>query len=214
MIDLYSRATPNGRKVAMALEETGLTYAVHPIDLSRKEQKTLAFLALNPNGRIPVIVDRDVAGGDGGGGSATVFESGAILFYLAEKSGRLLEPGGVARVEALKWLFFGSSQVTHTAMQVHYLLRRKEAGERHDNLTVYSDELNRLYGILDGVLADRAFLAGGDYTIADISAWPWVDRHEAHGVSIAAWPRLGDWLRRIADRPATRRGYDIPPRGG
>ena len=215
MIDLYSRATPNGRKIAIALEETGLPYNVHPIDLSAKEQKRPEFLALNPNGRIPVIVDHDAGGeddGEGGGGSATVFESGAILIYIAEKSGRLLAADGVARVEALKWLFFGSSQVTHTAMQVHYLLRRKEAGEPFDNLTVYSDELDRLYGILDGLLADRPFLAGDEFTIADISNWTWVDRHEAHGISIAAYPRLADWLGRIKDRPATRRGYNIPPR--
>ncbi len=208
MIHLHSRATPNGRKVAMALEETGLPYTVHAIDLSRKEQKTPEFLALNPNGRIPVIVDDDCPGG-----AATVFESGAILLYIAEKSGQLLSPDGGARVEALKWLFFGSSQVTHTAMQVHYLLRRKAAGEPHDNLEVYARELGRLYGILDGVLASRDYLAGARYSIADISAWPWVDRHQAHAMDLAPWPRLGDWLKRIGDRPATRRGYDIPPRG-
>lgn len=208
MIHLHSRATPNGRKVAMALEETGLPYTVHAVDLSKKEQKTPEFLAMNPNGRIPVIVDEDCPGGP-----ATVFESGAILFYIAEKSGRLLASSGPARVEAQKWLFFGSSQVTHTAMQVHYLLRRKEAGEPHDNLGVYVEELARLYGILDGVLASRPYLAGDAYTIADISAWTWVDRHEAHGMDIAPWPHLRDWHLRIGDRPATRRGYDVPPRG-
>jgi GST-like protein len=208
MIHLHSRATPNGRKVAIALEEMGLPYTVHPVDLSRKEQKTPEFLALNPNGRIPVIVD-DAAPG----GPVTVFESGAILTYLAETSGRLLAADGLARVEALKWLFFGSSQVTHTAMQVHYLLRRKEAGEPHDNLAVYAQELERLYGILDKVLETRDYLAGEAYSIADIASWTWVDRHQAHGIDIAPWPRLGDWLRRIEARPATRRGYDVPPRG-
>lgn len=208
MIHLHSRATPNGRKVAIALEETGLTYAVHAVDLSKKEQKRPEFLKLNPNGRIPVIVDDDVAGGP-----VTVFESGAILTYLAEKSGKLLAAQGPARVEALKWLFFGSSQVTHTAMQVHYLLRRKEAGEAHENLAVYSDELERLYAILDHVLGERDFLAGDAYTIADIASWTWVDRYEAHGIDIAPWPRLGDWYRRIRERPATGRGYDVPPRG-
>ncbi|MDX1483795.1 MAG: glutathione S-transferase family protein [Alphaproteobacteria bacterium] len=208
MIHLHSRATPNGRKVAIALEETGLPYTVHAVDLSKKEQKTPAFLAMNPNGRIPVIVDDDVEGGP-----VTVFESGAILLYLAEKSGGLLPAGGAARVEALKWLFFGSSQVTHTAMQVHYLLRRKAAGEGHENLAVYAEELGRLYGILDGILADRDFLAGTGYTIADIANWTWVDRHQAHGIDIAPWPRLRDWLARVGQRPATRRGYDVPPRG-
>ena len=208
MIDLYSRATPNGRKVTIALEETGLPYTVHPVDLSKKEQKTPEFLALNPNGRIPVIVDN----GAGGGKTATVFESGAILLYIAEKSGKLLAPGGVARVEALKWLFFGSSQVTHTAMQVHYLLRQMEAGAPHDNLPVYAEELERLYGILDGVLAERPFLAGEDYTIADISNWTWVDRYEAHGIDIGPWANLMDWYGRIEARPATARGYNVPPR--
>ncbi len=207
MIHLHSRATPNGRKVAIALEETGLPYIVHPIDLSKKEQKTPQFLALNPNGRIPVITDDDCAGG-----AVTVFESGAILLYLAEKSGQLLDAAGTARVEALKWLFFGSSQVSHTAMQVHYLRRREEAGEPHDNLGIYVEELDRLYGILDGVLATRAYLAGDEYTIADISSWTWVDRHQAHGMDIAPWPRLGDWVGRIGARPGVQRGINIPPR--
>lgn len=208
MIQLYSRATPNGRKVAIALEECGLPYAVHPIDLSKKEQKKPDFLAMNPNGRIPVIVD------DGArGGPITVFESGAILLYLAEASGRLLPAGGVGRVEVLKWLFFGSSQVTHTAMQVHHLLRRKEAGEPHENLGVYADELARLYGILNEVLDGREFLAGAEYSIADIASWTWVDRYEAHGIDIAPWPHLRDWFARVEARPATKAGYDVPPRG-
>jgi GST-like protein len=163
---------------------------------------------MNPNGRIPVIVDDAAAGGP-----VTVFESGAILVYLAEAAGRLLPADGIGRVETLKWLFFGSSQVTHTAMQVHYLLRRKEAGEPHDNLGVYADELIRLYGILDRVLGDREFLAGSDYSIADIASWTWVDRHEAHGIDVTPWPHLRDWFARIEARPATQSGYDVPPRG-
>lgn len=209
MIDLYSRATPNGRKVAITLEETGLPYDIHPVNLAKKEQKAPEFLALNPNGRIPVIVDDD----PGDGGRAVIFESGAILLYLAEKSGTLLPSDTAQRIEALKWLFFGSSQVTHTAMQVHYLVRRREAGEPQENLGVYVEELERLYGVLDGVLAGRAYLAGDEYSIADLSAWPWVERHGVHGIDIKRWPSLGAWLERIAERPATKRGYDVPPRG-
>lgn len=208
MIELHSRATPNGRKIAIALEETGLPYTVHPVDLSRKEQKAPDFLKLNPNGRIPVIIDRD----PGDGRPLAVFESGAILIYLAEKSGKLLPGDGLARIEALKWLFFASSQVAHTAMQVHWLVRRRDADETTPHLEDYRTELARLYGVLDGVLAGREWLAGDDYSIADIAAWTWVERHDMHGLPFDPWPALAAWSARVAARPATVRGYDIPPR--
>ena len=167
------------------------------------------FLSLNPNGRIPVIIDRDP--GDAGGPLA-VFESGAILLYLAEKSGRLLPADPVARVAALQWLFFASTQVTHTAMQVHWLVREQQAGKAAPHLDDYRAELVRLYGVLDGVLAGREWLAGADYSIADIAAWTWIERHEMHGIALDPWPSLSDWLARVAARPATVKGYGIPPR--
>lgn len=210
MLTLFSRATPNGRKVAIALEESGLPYRVRPVDLARKEQKRPEFLSLNPNGRIPVLVDDDP--GDGSGPLA-VFESGAILLYVAEKSGRLLSANPVSRIEALKWLFFSSSQVTHIAMQVHWLTRRREAGEAAPLLDEYRSELRRLYGVLDGVLSGRRWLAGDEYSIADIAAWPWVDRYRMHGIVLESFPALTDWFARVAARPATKKGYDVPPRG-
>jgi glutathione S-transferase len=211
MIELYSRATPNGRKISIALEESGLPYRVHAVDFARREQKSPEFLRLNPNGRIPVIVDMDPGGGDGDGPVA-VFESGAILLYIVEKSQRLLPADPLARIEALKWLFFASSQVTHIAMQVHWLVRLEEQGKPAPHLEDYRNELKRLFGVLDGVLARRAWLAGEAYSIADIAAWTWVERHPMHGVALDRFPALADWFRRVEARPATRKGYDIPPR--
>ncbi len=208
MLDLYSRQTPNGRKAAIALEESGLPYRVHAVDFVRRAHKSAEFLALNPNGRIPVLVD-----GDGGDGRPlAVFESGAILLYVAEKSGRLLPADSLARIEALKWLFFASTQVTHIAMQVHWLVRLREAGKPAPMLDDYRTELERLYGVLGGVLEDRAWLAGDDYSIADIAAWTWIERHGMHGIALDRWPMLAMWFARVADRPATVRGYGIPPR--
>jgi GST-like protein len=209
MLTLYSRATPNGRKIAIALEDSGLAYRVHPVDLSKKEQKTPEFLSLNPNGRIPVLVD-DAAGK---GGPTAVFESGAILIYIAEKSGRLLPADPLARIAALQWLFFASGQVTHTAMQVHWLVRLREQGKPTPHLNDYQAELRRLYGVLDGALIGRKWLAGADYSIADIAAWTWIERHAQHGMVLESFPALADWFAHVAARAATKKGYDIPPRG-
>lgn len=211
MIDLYSRATPNGRKISIALEESGLPYRVHAVDFSRQEQKSAEFLRLNPNGRIPVIVDTEPSGGVREDPLA-VFESGAILLYIAEKSQRLLPSDPLARIEGIKWLFFASSQVTHIAMQVHWLVRLKEQGKPAPHLETYRTELGRLYGVLDGVLARRPWLAGDSYSIADIAAWTWVERYSMHGMALDRFPALAEWFRRVYARPATRNGYDIPPR--
>jgi len=208
MLTLYSRATPNGRKIAIALEESGLLYRVHAVDLSKKEQKTPEFLSLNPNGRIPVLVDDDA----GKGGLLAVFESGAILIYIAEKSGRLLPADALARIAALQWLFFASGQVTHTAMQVHWLVRLRDRNKPTPHLADYQAELRRLYGVLDGALTGKTWLAGEDYSIADIATWTWIERHAFHGMVLESFPALADWFSRVAARPATRKGYDIPPR--
>ena len=205
MIELYSWATGNGRRASIMLEESGLAYELRPMELGARKQKEPWFLALNPYGRIPVIVDRDLDP------PVVLFESGAILLHLAEKSGRLLprEPG--PRAESLKWLFFGTSSIGPTAMQVHWLVRRRAKGETHENLEVYRTELETLYGIADRRLAEAPYLAG-DYSIADIAAYPWVYRHGMQEIDIARFPSLASWMGRVAARPAVQRGMNIPPR--
>jgi GSH-dependent disulfide-bond oxidoreductase len=205
MIELYSWATGNGRRASIMLEESRLAYALHPMELGTKRQKEPWFLALNPYGRIPVIVDRDLDP------PIVLFESGAILLYLAEKSGRLLSSAAASRAAALKWLFFGTSSIGPTAMQVHWLVRRRDKGEPHANLEIYRAELETLYGIADRRLAEAPYLAG-DYSIADIAAYPWVYRHAMQGIAMARFPALAAWMARVAARPAVQRGMNIPPR--
>jgi GST-like protein len=206
MIDLYSWATGNGRRASIMLEESGLPYTVHPMELSTKVQKEPWFIKLNPYGRIPVIIDREPAE------PVVLFESGAILIYLAEKSGRLLPSSGAARAETLKWLFFQTSDVGPMAMQVHWLARLRDNGEPHANLDVYRNEVTILYGIMDRRLGEAPYLAG-DYSIADVAAYPWVFRHGMQGIDLASFPALADWLVQVAARPAVQRGMNIPPRG-
>jgi GSH-dependent disulfide-bond oxidoreductase len=185
--------------------ESRLAYELHPMELGTKRQKEPWFLALNPYGRIPVIVDRDLDP------PIVLFESGAILLYLAEKSGRLLSSAAASRAAALKWLFFGTSSIGPTAMQVHWLVRRRDKGEPHANLEIYRAELETLYGIADRRLAEAPYLAG-DYSIADIAAYPWVYRHAMQGIAMARFPALAAWMARVAARPAVQRGMNIPPR--
>ena len=205
MIELYSWATGNGRRASIMLEESRLAYELHPMELGTKRQKEPWFLALNPYGRIPVIVDRDLDP------PIVLFESGAILLYLAEKSGRLLSSAAASRAAALKWLFFGTSSIGPTAMQVHWLVRRRDKGEPHANLEIYRAELETLYGIADRRLAEAPYLAG-DYSIADVAAYPWVYRHGMQGIAMARFPALAAWMGRVAARPAVQRGMNIPPR--
>ena len=207
MITLYSKATSNGRKASIMLEESGLDYTVRPMDLDNREQKEDWYLAINPNGRIPCIVDDDGPGGK----AVTVFESGAILIYLAEKSGRLLpqEPG--ARMEVLNWLFFASGHITHTGLGVHWQIRRRDAGEEHTYLGAAQEENKRVYGVLNRGLEGRDYLAG-DYSIADISAYPWIYRWRMQEIDLDSYPNVRDWLARVGTRPAVKRGLQIPPR--
>jgi GST-like protein len=210
MITLYSKATSNGRKASIMLEETGLSYRVRAMDLDAREQKEPWFIALNPQGRIPVIVDDD--GPDGR--SAPVFESGAILIYLAEKSGRFLPADGRARAEVLKWLMYASTHLTFTGMQVHWQVRLRDEGRPHDLLSVWQEENNRVYGAFEQGLADgRPFLAGDTYSIADIAAFPWIHRWKMQEIRLGEFPAVSAWYARVGARDAVRRGLDIPPRG-
>jgi len=207
MITLYSKATSNGRKASIMLEESGLPYGVHPMALEKKEQKEDWYLAINPNGRIPCITDDE--GPDGR--TVSVFESGAILIYLAEKSGRLLPQNRLARMEVMNWLFFVAGHITHTGLAVHWQVRRRDGGEEHADLGVWQEENNRVYGVLDRGLTGRDYLAG-DYSIADVAAYPWIYRWDMQEIDIDRYPNVRAWLARVGDRPAVQRGLQIPPR--
>jgi len=201
MIDLYTAPTPNGWKVSIMLEELGMPYSVRPIRLQEGEQKEPWYLRLNPNGRIPTIVDHDA-------GDFAVFESGAILIYLAEKSGRLLPTDPKGRSTALQWLMFQMGGVGPMQGQAHVFFRY--APERIEYaIERYQGETARLYRVLDERLRDREFLAG-EYSIADIATWPWVRIHDWAGVSVDDMPNLRRWIDAIAERPAVRRGVDVP----
>jgi glutathione S-transferase len=201
MIDLYTASTPNGWKASIMLEEVGLPYEVHPIRLDQLEQKADWFLKINPNGRIPAIVDRDE-------GDFAVFESGAILIHLAEKTGRLLPADPRGRSAALQWLMFQMSGIGPMQGQANVFFRY--APEKIPfAIERYQKETRRLYEILDGALAEREYLAG-DYSIADIATWPWVRIHGWAGVEIDGLSNLQRWLELVGERPAVATGWQIP----
>ena len=203
MIDLYTWSSPNGSKVQIMLEETGLDFELHPVNLGEGEQNKSDYLAINPNGKIPAIVDRDGPGGD----EVTVFESGAILLYLAEKSGKYLPEDPAVRWRVTSWLMFQMAGIGPSLAQAGYFLNRApepvpHAVERSIN------EAERLYGVVDRRLAEVEFLAG-DYSIADIASYPWIRNHQRFGLDIADYPNVGRWLETIGARPAVQRGLEV-----
>lgn len=201
MIDLYTAATPNGRKVSIMLEEVGVPYNVIPIKLHKLEQRNPGYLKLNPNGRIPTIVDRDED-------DFVVFESGAILIYLAEKSGKLLPTDKKGRSLVIQWLMFQMAGIGPMQGQANVFYRY--APEKIDYaIDRYRRETKRLYTVLDARLKDYEFLAD-EYSIADIAAWPWVYIHNWAGVSIDDLSNLKRWLMAIGNRPAVIRGMNVP----
>lgn len=203
MIDLYTAATPNGHKVSIVLEELGLPYTVHALSFDKKEQKSPDFLKINPNGRIPAIVDR--ANGD-----FAVFESGAILIYLAEISGKLLPQDPKGRSVVLQWLMFQMGGIGPMQGQANVFFRyfpEKLQGA----IDRYQHETRRLYEVLDTRLKDVEFLAG-DYSIADIATYPWVRGHEWSGVEVDGLSALQRWMASMAARPAVQRGLLVPER--
>jgi GST-like protein len=210
MIDLYTWTTPNGYKVSIALEELGLAYRALPVNIGRGEQFEPSFLAISPNNRIPAIVDHD-GGSPGRAGEAplALFESGAILIYLAEKAGRLLPEALAARYTALQWLMFQMGGVGPMLGQAHHF--RNYAPEKIPYaVDRYTNEAKRLYGVLDRRLGEAEFLAG-EYSIADIATYPWLRAPDRQGVAIDEFPNVGRWRAAIEARPAVARGLAVPP---
>ena len=202
MIDLYTAATPNGHKVSIALEELGLPYSLRVLDLSANEQKEPWFLAINPNGRIPAIVDHDED-------DFAVFESGAILIYLAEKTGRLMPQDAKGRSRVLQWLMFQMGGIGPMMGQANVFYRYFPE-KIQPAIDRYQGEVRRLFRVLDGHLARNEYLAG-DYSIADIANWAWVRTHNWSGVAIDDLPNLARWRDQIRARPAVQRGIEMPP---
>jgi GSH-dependent disulfide-bond oxidoreductase len=205
MIDLYTAATPNGHKLSIALEEMGLPYTLHTLKLSEGDQKTPAFLAINPNGRIPAIVDR----AEGAEGDFAVFESGACLIYLAEKTGQLMPGDAKGRSRVLQWLMFQMGGIGPMMGQANVFFRYFPE-KIQPAIDRYQGETRRLFRVLDGQLKDHEFLAG-DYSIADIANWAWVRTHRWSGVELNDLPNLKRWRDQIRARPAVQRGIMIPP---
>lgn len=204
MIDLYTWVTPNGWKVSIALEELGLPYTVHPVNIGRGEQFEPAFLAISPNNRIPAIVDHTPADG---GGPLSVFESGAILLYLAEKTGRLLPQDLRGRVEVSQWLMWQMGGVGPMFGQAHHF--RGYAPEQIPYaIERYTREAGRLYRVLNTRLADREYVAG-EYSIADIAIFPWTLTYDRQGQDLADFPNVQRWFSALRERPAVRRGLRV-----
>jgi GST-like protein len=203
MIDLYTAATPNGWKISIALEEMGLPYTLHALKLAEKEQKQDWYLEINPNGRIPAIVDRD-------NDDFTVFESGAILIYLAEKSGKFLPAEPKARSRVLQWLMFQMSGVGPMMGQANVFYRYAPEKIPYA-IERYQREVRRLFEVLERQLARHPYLAGDEFSIADIATWPWVGVYGWAGVSDEGLPHLKRWLALVAERPAVQRGRNLPP---
>ncbi|AMK23156.1 MULTISPECIES: glutathione binding-like protein [Sphingomonadaceae] len=208
MIDLYYWTTPNGHKITIFLEETALPYRILPVNIGKGEQFAPAFLAIAPNNRIPAIVDTEPAGGIA---PVSLFESGAILLYLAEKTGKLIPSDLHGRAEVLQWLFWQMAGLGPMAGQNNHF--RYAAPEKLPYaIERYTNETNRLFGVLDKRLADRSFLTGESYSIADISSYPWVVPYERQGQSLDEFPHLKRWFEAIRARPATERAYALVER--
>jgi GST-like protein len=203
MIDLHYWPTPNGHKITMFLEETGLDYKIFPVNIGAGDQFKPDFLKIAPNNRMPAIVDHTPADS---GEAISVFESGAILLYLAEKTGRFIPTNIRGRVDVLQWLFWQMGGLGPMAGQNHHF--SQYAPEKLPYaINRYVNETNRLYGVLDTRLADRPFVAGEAYSIADMACYPWTVGHEGQGQKLDDFPNLKRWLRAVEARPATVRAY-------
>ena len=207
MIDLYTFGTPNGKKASIMLEEVGLDYTVHIINIMKDDQFKPEFLAISPNNKIPAIVDQDGPGGQ----PLALFESGAILIYLAEKTGSPLLPTDPrARYTTLQWLMFQMGGVGPMLGQANHFLSFAKEDVPYGK-TRYHEEAKRIYGVMDTRLGASPYLAGPDYTIADVATYPWVFRHAMHKIELDAFPNVKRWADTIGQRPAVQRGMDVPP---
>lgn len=199
MIDLYTFTTPNGRKVSIMLEELALPYNVHSIDISKNDQFTPEFIAINPNSKIPAIIDQETG--------ITVFESGAILMYLAEKTGKFLPTATAEKYEVIQWLMFQMGSVGPMFGQLNHF-RRYAPEQIPYAIDRYQKETLRLYGVLDHQLTDREFVCR-NYSIADMAIYPWVAIYEFQGLTLDAHPHLQRWVNTIAARPAVQKGMKV-----
>jgi GST-like protein len=204
VIDLYTWSTPNGRKVSILLEECALPYKLYAINIGKGEQHTPEFLAINPNNRIPAIVDAEGPGGK----PLPLFESGAILIYLAEKTGKFMPRDARTRLICLQWLMFQMGGVGPMFGQAHHFLRAAPEPVPY-GIKRYTDEARRLYGVLNKRLGESAYLAD-EYSIADIATYPWIARHEWHKVDLAEFPAVKRWYDTIGARPAVAKGMAVP----
>ncbi|UUT13981.1 glutathione binding-like protein [Pseudomonas zeae] len=205
MIDLYYWTTPNGHKISLFLEEAGLPYNVHPINIGQGEQFQPHFLKIAPNNRIPAIVDHEPADG---GEPLSLFESGAILLYLSEKTGKFLPQDLRGRQTALQWLFWQMGGLGPMAGQNHHF--SQFAPEKIPYaIKRYIDETARLYGVLNKQLADNEFVAGSEYSIADMAIYPWIVSHKWQSQNLEDFPHVQRWFNRIKDRPATVKAYAL-----
>jgi GST-like protein len=200
MIDLYTWSTPNGRKVSIMLEECGLAYAAHAVNITKDEQFKPEFLKISPNNRIPAIIDRD--------NGRSLFESGAILLYLAEKTGKFWPADAARHWQTVEWLMWQMGGIGPMIGQVHHFVRNNK-GKAPYAEERYVKETHRLYGVLDKRLAQEAYVAG-EYSIADMAIWPWISRFEWHTVDLNQYANVARWYKAIAARPAVARGYDVP----
>ncbi|MEM5438904.1 glutathione binding-like protein [Paraburkholderia diazotrophica] len=207
MIDVYSWATPNGHKIHIMLEETGLEYKAHPINIGAGDQFTHEFLEISPNNKIPAIVDSD-GPKRADGKPFSLFESGAILIYLAEKTGKFLPIDPAARYETLQWLMFQMGGIGPMLGQTHHF--RVYAPQPIEYaINRYTNEAKRLYGVMDAKLGNTRYLAGNDYTIADIATYPWTRSWQNQGLQIDEFPNVKRWQEEIAARPAVQRGVEV-----
>jgi GST-like protein len=205
MIELYTWGTPNGRKVSIMLEEVGLPYNVHRIDISKDDQFKPEYVALNPYSKIPAIIDPDGPDGE----PLRLFESGAILVYLAEKTGKLLPATPRRKYITLQWVMFQMGAVGPFFGQVHHFLRAAKV-EVPYAIERYIKEKDRIYGVLDRRLGEAPYLAGDEYTIADIATYPWVARYEWHKTDLSTLPNVKRWFDTVGARPAVKRGMAVP----